>query len=61
MFLNGTVEDKRFILQTVISNSSCYDCNVTLEMISCKTWFDYFEQYLLLYIYYKYNFIRIFL
>ena len=30
-------------------------------MIICNTWFYYFEQYLLLYFYYKYNFIRIFI
>lgn len=32
MFLNGTVEDKRFILQTVISNSSYYDGKLDVEL-----------------------------
>ena len=32
MFLNGTVEDKRFISQTVISNSSCYDGKLDVEL-----------------------------
>lgn len=36
-------------------------CKKTHEMIICNTWFYYFEQYLLLYFYYKYNFIRIFI
>ena len=32
MFLNGTVEDKRFISQTVISNSSYYDGKLDVEL-----------------------------
>lgn len=32
MFLNGTVEYKRFILQTVISNSSYYDGKLDVEL-----------------------------
>lgn len=32
MFLNGTVEDKRFITQTVISNSSYYDGKLDIEL-----------------------------
>ena len=32
MFLNGTVEDKRFISQTVISNSSYYDRKLDVEL-----------------------------
>ena len=32
MFLNGTVEDKRFILQTVILNSSYYDGKLDVEL-----------------------------
>lgn len=32
MFLNGTVEDKRFISQTVISNSSYHDGKLDVEL-----------------------------
>ena len=32
MFLNGSVEDKRFITQTVLSNSSYYDGNFDVEL-----------------------------
>ncbi len=34
MFINGTVEDKRFIAQTVLSNSSYYDENFDVELHS---------------------------
>lgn len=33
MFLNGTVEDKRFISQTVISNSTYYDGKLDVELL----------------------------
>lgn len=32
MFLNGSVEDKRFITHTVLSNSSYYDGNFDVEL-----------------------------
>ena len=32
MFLNGSVEDKRFITQTVLSNATYYDGNFDVEL-----------------------------
>ena len=34
MFLNGTIEDKRFITQTVLSNSSYYNKKLDVELHS---------------------------
>ncbi len=32
MFLNGTIEDKRFITQTVLSNATYYDEKLDVEL-----------------------------
>lgn len=32
MFMNGTVEDKRFITQTVLSNATYYDGKLDVEL-----------------------------
>ena len=32
MFLNGTIEDKRFITQTVLSNATYYDGKLDVEL-----------------------------
>ena len=51
----------KFSWKQLHQKKGLFVCKKTHEMIICNTWFYYFEQYLLLYFYYKYNFIRIFI
>lgn len=46
MFLDGTVEDKRFILQTVISNSSYYDGKLDVELHPVLIHCLYYQEYM---------------